>query len=254
MDELGVKAILEVPVFVNEREWGAIGFDDFEQEREWSNAEVDALKIAAGVLSAAIQRQEAESAVHESERIYRQAIEAAGAVPYYQDYQVDHYQFMGQGIQKITGYTPEEMTFSLWNSITLEQELIGDLAGLRVDDAVRRVRNGEFGFWRCDVRILTKDGQSKWIADSAIELFDDNGGSYASIGIMQDITDRKQTEASLRQREAMLAATTFRRTVSEISDWRLNIEYVLERLKLSMLPMLSVRTFCGRDIEYSTLK
>ena len=33
MDRMGVKAILEVPIFVNNQEWGAIGFDDFEQER-----------------------------------------------------------------------------------------------------------------------------------------------------------------------------------------------------------------------------
>jgi len=258
MDELGVKAILEVPVFVNDLEWGAIGFDDFEQEREWSNAEVDALKIAAGVLSAAIQRQDAESAVHESERIYRQAIEAAGAVPYYQDYQVDHYQFIGQGIQKITGYLPEEMTLSLWNSITQEQELIGDLAGLDVDDAAHRVRNGEFSYWRSDVRILTRDGQSKWIADSAIELFDDSGMSYASIGIMQDITDRKQTEASLRQREAMLAATTYAaEQFLKSSDWRLNINHVLERLGKTFHAShtyLFEHSVGVDEVEYSTLK
>lgn len=198
MDSFGVKAILEVPIFVNEREWGAIGFDDLEQEREWSNAEVEALKIAAGILSAAIQRQEAEAAVHESERIYRQAIETAGAVPYYQDYKIDHYQFMGQGIQKITGYLPEEMSASFWNSIVQEAQLVGDLAGLKINEAVQRVRNGEFDYWKCDYRIRAKDGQSKWIADSAVELFDDTGVSHGSIGIMQDITERKRIEERLR--------------------------------------------------------
>jgi signal transduction histidine kinase len=63
MDEFGLKAILELPIFVNEKEWGAIGFDDFEQEREWSNAEMGALKIAAGILSAAIKRQLDEDAL-----------------------------------------------------------------------------------------------------------------------------------------------------------------------------------------------
>jgi signal transduction histidine kinase len=52
---------LEVPIFVNGKEWGAIGFDDFEKEREWTIAEVDALKIAAGVLGAAIKRQADET-------------------------------------------------------------------------------------------------------------------------------------------------------------------------------------------------
>jgi PAS domain S-box-containing protein len=231
MAEFGVKALLEVPVFVHEKEWGAMGFDDFEQEREWHNAEVEALKIAAGVLSAAIQRQEAEAAVRESERIYRQAIEAAGAVPYYRDYRLEKYSFIGAGIQKMTGYLPDEMSPSLWASIVQEVQLVGDLAGLDEAEAVRRVRNGEFENWKCDYRILAKDGQSKWIADRGIELFEDMGSSHSTIGIMQDITERKQIEASLRQREAMLEAITFAaEQFLRASNWREQINAVLERL------------------------
>jgi signal transduction histidine kinase len=55
--ERGMKAVIEVPVYVNGNWWGVIGFDDEVNEREWTNAEVDALKVAANVLSAAIQRQ-----------------------------------------------------------------------------------------------------------------------------------------------------------------------------------------------------
>ena len=130
MDEFGLKAILEVPIFVNSKEWGAMGFDDFEQEREWTGAEVDALKIAAGVLSAAIQRQRADSTLQESERIYRQAIEAADAVPYYQDYATDSYLFMGQGIETMTGYAAEEMSPQVWLDIVEETVMLGDWAGI----------------------------------------------------------------------------------------------------------------------------
>jgi PAS domain S-box-containing protein len=73
MSSLGVRSILEVPIFVNGREWGAIGFDDHEQEREWSNAEVDALKIAAGVLSGAIKRQLDDEAI-KSELVERKRL------------------------------------------------------------------------------------------------------------------------------------------------------------------------------------
>ena len=61
--ELGVQAVLEMPLCVNEQWWGTIGFDDMAQDRAWAPAEVDALKIAAGILSAAIQRQEADAAL-----------------------------------------------------------------------------------------------------------------------------------------------------------------------------------------------
>jgi len=231
MDSLGVKSILEVPIFVNGREWGAIGFDDFEQERVWSVAEVDALKIAVGVLSAAIQRQKTESAVRESEAIYRQAIEAAGAVPYYRDYRENRYTFMGSEIEKVIGYKPEEITFQLLLDIMKENIPLGEGMGLPIEDAVKRSRSGGLKIWKSDIRVIARNGETRWITDSAVELFDDSDLSYASIGIMQDITERKLTEVSLRKRESILEAMAFAaEQFLRTSNWRERMDIVLERL------------------------
>lgn len=62
MDSLlgrGMKALLDFPVFVDGKWWGTIGFDDINVEREWTNAEIDALLVAGNILGAAIQRQKA---------------------------------------------------------------------------------------------------------------------------------------------------------------------------------------------------
>lgn len=231
MDALGVKAILEVPIFVNDREWGAIGFDDFERERNWSRGEVDALKIAAGVLSAAIQRQEAESAVRESERIFRRAIEAADAVPYYQDYKSDKYLFMGEGIFEMTGYHAEEMNPPVWSEMTLETVMLDESAGLSVVDAVELARHGKIKAWKCDQKIRTRDGRIRWLTDRSVELIDEQGESNGSIGILLDITDRKQTEADLRKRESTLEAITFAaEQFLKTADWRNKMDTVLERI------------------------
>jgi two-component system, LuxR family, sensor kinase FixL len=231
MQELGVKSVLEVPVFVNGREWGAIGFDDFENEREWSFAEVDALKIAAGVLSAVIQRQEAESAVRDSERIYRQAIEAADAVPYYQDYASNGYLFMGQGIYEMTGYRAEEMNPQVWLDIVQETVMLGEAAGLSVNVAVQLVREGKLKSWQCDQKILTRDGRVRWLTDRSIEIIAGEKSSRGAIGILQDITDRKATEAGLRKRESVLEAITFSaEQFLRTPQWREGIDVVLERL------------------------
>ncbi|HET9908278.1 MAG TPA: GAF domain-containing protein, partial [Anaerolineales bacterium] len=130
LNALGIKSLLEVPLFVNGMWWGTIGFDDFEKERDWSPSEVDALRIAAGILSGTIQRQEAETAVQESERMYRQAIEAADAVPYYLDYQKNHYPFIGEGIRAMTGYSADEIKPHVWGDLVLETIMLGDADGL----------------------------------------------------------------------------------------------------------------------------
>lgn len=66
-DERGLKTLLDMPVYVNDQWWGIIGFDDFVNERPWSQAEVDALIAAAGNLGAAISRQKADTALRASD-------------------------------------------------------------------------------------------------------------------------------------------------------------------------------------------
>lgn len=57
-----IKSIVVVPIFVGPRWWGIIGFDACGEEREWSAAELEALKAAASILGAAIQHEKGEQA------------------------------------------------------------------------------------------------------------------------------------------------------------------------------------------------
>lgn len=68
-----VKSIVITPIFVGTRWWGFIGFDECQSERVWSTAEIDALKAAARIISAALQRQQADIELQQA----RQAAEAA---------------------------------------------------------------------------------------------------------------------------------------------------------------------------------
>jgi PAS domain S-box-containing protein len=57
----GMKAVLDVPIFLDGQWWGSIGFDEMGYERVWSNAEADALRVAANVLAGAIKRSQIDS-------------------------------------------------------------------------------------------------------------------------------------------------------------------------------------------------
>ena len=56
----GSLSVLAVPIFVQGRWWGFIGFEDAEHRRDWSLAETEALRAAAGIVAAAITRESAE--------------------------------------------------------------------------------------------------------------------------------------------------------------------------------------------------
>lgn len=77
LQKLGLKALLDVPIYVNGLWWGIIGFDDVEHARIWSDVEIDALEAAANVLGAAIQRQLADVEVRAREQKYRVLYETA---------------------------------------------------------------------------------------------------------------------------------------------------------------------------------
>ncbi|HKZ69009.1 MAG TPA: PAS domain S-box protein, partial [Anaerolineales bacterium] len=188
----GIKSLLDMPIYVGEGWWGIIGFDDLVAVREWSAAEVDALKAAASIIGAAIQRERVDTVLRQSEALYRRAIEAAGAVPYYRDWRADTYTFMGEGIAQITSYSAAEMTPTLWDSLEEEASPRGELAGLSHPEAQSRVRSGQVHQWECDYRIRTRDGQSRWVADSSVQVRDEHGVRIGVIGILQDITERKQ--------------------------------------------------------------
>jgi signal transduction histidine kinase len=60
-----MKALLDVPIYIDGQWWGCIGFDDMVTARDWTNAEVDALRVAGNVLAAAIQRSHLDLARQE---------------------------------------------------------------------------------------------------------------------------------------------------------------------------------------------
>jgi len=78
LEAQGILSIVLVPVFVEGRWWGFVGFDECTRQRTWSTTEVDSLRAAASTLSAAVHRQRAEDQLREQQMQYRQVFEATG--------------------------------------------------------------------------------------------------------------------------------------------------------------------------------
>jgi PAS domain S-box-containing protein/putative nucleotidyltransferase with HDIG domain len=157
-----------------------------------------------GVSTDITERRHAEDAVRASEEHYRQAISAAGAVPYYLDYRTNTYTFMGEGILLMTGYSAEEMHPAIWRNLREEAHLLGELASLTLDEASKRARAGEIRQWKCDLRIRTRSGETRWLNDSSSIMVDEQGQSVGAIGILQDITERKRSVDWELRRQAWL--------------------------------------------------
>jgi two-component system, cell cycle sensor histidine kinase and response regulator CckA len=176
---------------------------EFPVELTVTSVQVEGQPIFTGFIRDITERKRAEEALRQTERLYRQAITAADAVPYLYDYKTDTYGFIGEGIQNLTGYSALEMTPQLWNSLTQETIMRGEAAGLVVEEAIRLTRAGAIKHWQSDCVIRTRDGRKRWVADSSIEMRDGQGNAKGSIGILMDITERRQLEEQLRQSQKM---------------------------------------------------
>ena len=151
------------------------------------------------------ERKRAEDALRETESLYHRAIAAADSVAYRRDYRNDSFSFIGPEINQMTGYSAQEMTPKLWESLVQETIMRGEAAGMLPEEAIRRTRAGEFMSWRDDCRITTRSGQDRWIADTSLEILDPQGEPIGSIGILQDITERKRAEEALRKSEELFS-------------------------------------------------
>jgi PAS domain S-box-containing protein len=146
----------------------------------------------------------AVEALRATEQTYRRAIAAIGAVPYSYVHGEDRFTFIGEGITNLTGWPVEEITPSVWKAMIGDALMRGEAAGLPWREAWRRLQIGQIRNWNCDVRIKTRDGLTRWISDGAVSLLDESNRVTGYVGVLQDITERKEAEQKVRDQASLL--------------------------------------------------
>ncbi len=307
MAEAGIQSILEVPIFVGGREWGAIGFNDFRRERTWNSAEVDALKIAANILGAAIKRQQDEHTLQvelndrkqitlelqQRESILEVVADAANLFLKSSNWrdEIDvvlekfgttihaSHAFVFENHELSDGKVVSSMQFE-WSAPSLPSDLhdpayqnipvkeddfedwyesmiagrpyIGDIKRLNTMEMDFLLERGmkallDFpvfvdGNWWGTIGFDDMDVAREWtnaevgallVAGNILGAAIQRQNAY--VQLEDELTQRRQAERSLREREAMLdamadAANRFLKS----SDWKSEIDAVLERLGRSL--------------------
>ena len=192
LSDQNIVSILVAPIFVGNDWWGFIGLDDCLTAREWSQIEIEALKTAANVLGAAIQRTKAEMALLESEKKYRLVVENANeGIVITQDGKL---KFANPSITEFTGYAENP----------LEEQSI--LEFVHPDDRKmvmehhRKRLSGEEIPHPYSFRMIDRKGHTRWIQNNGVVV--EWEGRPATLNFLLDNTAHQKAADALAESEA----------------------------------------------------
>ena len=144
------------------------------------------------------KRHNAEQALRESEARFRQLAEnIVESVFWMSDPRVPQALYASPAYERIWGQSCESLyaNFMEWLEAIHPEER-------------QRIQTSFFeqslaGHYDEEYRIIRPDGSIRWIRDRAFPIHDDSGAPYRVVGIAEDITERKLTEAALRRAQRL---------------------------------------------------
>ncbi len=222
---LDMEAIMCAPIIVEGVWWGSIGFER-SRDRDWQAAEIDAVRVAANTLGAAISRELVARRLSDTEERFRTLVEQMPAITYLEERRESggtetwKTVYVSPQVQEILGWSVQE-----WYA---EPDRWGGL--IHPDDAARareadRVHHDTGQPLDIELRVSTRSGDMRWIRDQAIMIRDDADLPLWSQGILSDVTERKLAEQLLHEAEARyrslietIPAATYIDTVDAISQ------------------------------------
>ena len=144
------------------------------------------------------ERKQAEKALRESEKRYKQLLQSV--TDYIFTVQVQDNRPLdtvhGPGCAAVTGYTSEDYKADpyLWYRMVYDQDRDA------VRDQAARVLSGEVAS-PLEHRIIHRDGSIRWVRNTPVPHHDEQGKLIAYDGMITNITERKQAEDFLQKSE-----------------------------------------------------
>lgn len=173
----------------------------------------------AGQLSIAVRQLRLSNEIRQSEAQYRLLAENMADVVWVLDPTSGKFTYISPSVEQLRGYTPEEvLNQTIAEALTpASMELISDglpdrIAAFLAGDPAAISKTH-------DVEQPCKDGSTVWTEVVTTILQADNG-ALSILGVTRNITERRQAEAEVREREEWIRLSM---EASDLGKWRYNI-------------------------------
>lgn len=153
------------------------------------------------------ERRIAEQALRDSQEQLKLITETTGDVLYRLRYDSMKYDYINPAIEKLTEYTAEEINEIGFSKIVERIELLKETTQSqeRLKQTIKSARTSKStDEYAADYVIRTKSGKLKWVSDHSFPWKDSTGNLIGSVGILSDITERKNIDEALRKSEKQL--------------------------------------------------
>ncbi len=150
-----------------------------------------------GISTDISERKRAEAALHESEERFRGAFDAAavGMVVASPD---GRFLEVNESFCRIVGYDEAELLSLDFHAITHPDDLDADLGNALA------LMDGRIPSYRMEKRYIHKHGHVVWVVLSVSPVRDAGGRPASFVGLIEDITPRKQAEERLQAQNLLL--------------------------------------------------
>jgi diguanylate cyclase (GGDEF)-like protein/PAS domain S-box-containing protein len=186
-----ISSILVVPIFSRTEWWGFMGFDETKWEREWSPPEQDALRAAAGLLGAAIERQRAEQALNQSEARYRAIV--GDQIDLISRFKPDgQITFANDAFKDYFGWDDETLgDKNIWETMTDENRyrLRMKIGSLTQENPAATTKS----------KNINADGSLRWQEWTDRGIFDDDGHLIEIQAVGRDVDEEERLRREIEQ-------------------------------------------------------
>ncbi|MFV8353783.1 PAS domain S-box protein [Flavobacterium sp. XS2P14] len=199
--DVDVVSLILFPIFVRNKFHGFLGFDDTQNERIWSDDEVNILQTLARNIASSIERIANETAINESEEKFRLLANNIPGTVYLSNYDECNTKiYINDEIEKLTGFPKSSF---LNNELSFIDLIHPDDKISTIEAQKNAIENKKA--IHLTYRIVHKKKHIVWVEEFGDAIYKD--GKIAFIeGIFIDITERKKNETVLQQKELAEAA------------------------------------------------
>jgi PAS domain S-box-containing protein len=201
LSNVDVVSLILFPIYIKNNFHGFLGFDDTQNERKWSEDEVNILQTLARNIASSIEHITNETAIYESEEKFRLLANNIPGTVYLSKY--DKYAtkvYINDEIENLTGYPKSDFLNNKISFIDLihpddkEQTLLGEKEAIRKGKQIRQT-----------YRIIHKNKNIVWVEEFGETIYKDGEIMFIE-GIFINITERKQAETFVKAKELAEAA------------------------------------------------